>query len=646
MPGSSAQEQMQPALVRIASISPWVDAEHPFTLSVRVTNTAERALDGVRLAVVFHGRVISRSELRQALDAGAGGTVGTISQPPVATISPGEQTVLTITRPAARLPVRRTGVYPIDIVIAHSAGSTTLNTAMPLFSGELPPPINVAWIVPIARPIVIGADGTFTRAGIGALSLDELVQQMNALAAHAGAGVTLAPSGATIDQLQKIARGYILHDGATRQAVGPESPDARRAREALDAMRRAVAAGEIATAPFAPADPRSLRLNGLGDDLLRQVTLGRAVTANALGSEPTSVFVPPGGALDAASASAVGSLGIDTFVIDPTMLIAQPTEPFRPDQFGPSRPLSLKLGATDARALMIDASMSQRIDAARDGALLAQALIAETASAYLELPLFAEQRALIISSSRTPSPVALRQGIAAFKAAPWVTLRRAGDVARSFPPIGDPGTLAPLGRATSTFLPAARNARRQLAVFNSITVDHLDEIDDLDRAVLMAESAEWAVDPARGTALSRAVTDRVRGVLSSLGVARRQVTLTSRSGQVPVTVFNNNPFPVRVRVLVQSAKVTFPGGTTRTHQIQQPSSSIDIPVTARAAGSFPLDVKIQTPDGSRTLASGQVILRSTAISAVALSVVGGSAALLLFAWLRRSSRRTKTRATR
>ena len=79
-------------------------------------------------------------------------------------------------------------------------------------------------------------------------------------------------------------------------------------------------------------------------------------------------------------------------------------------------------------------------------------------------------------------------------------------------------------------------------------------------------------------------------------------------------------------------------------QIDPPNATVDFTVLARAAGSFPLDVRLETPDGTRLIGRGSVILRSSAVSAVALLVVAGSTVFLLLAWARRTRRRTQAAA--
>jgi hypothetical protein len=76
---------------------------------------------------------------------------------------------------------------------------------------------------------------------------------------------------------------------------------------------------------------------------------------------------------------------------------------------------------------------------------------------------------------------------------------------------------------------------------------------------------------------------------------------------------------------------------------QRGASTIDFSVETRATGSFPLQATVYTPDGRIVLSRVDIVVRSTAVSAVALAATGGGALFLLFAWVRRSVRRRKAR---
>jgi hypothetical protein len=110
------------------------------------------------------------------------------------------------------------------------------------------------------------------------------------------------------------------------------------------------------------------------------------------------------------------------------------------------------------------------------------------------------------------------------------------------------------------------------------------------------------------------------------------VTLTARSGKIPITVANGSAERVTVVLRLTSPKVDLPAASEpfvlepgrRTTQLLQ--------VGTRATGTFPIRVDVLTPDGEQTIAGGDVRLTSTAFNRVALALTGGAAGLLLLWW--------------
>jgi hypothetical protein len=126
------------------------------------------------------------------------------------------------------------------------------------------------------------------------------------------------------------------------------------------------------------------------------------------------------------------------------------------------------------------------------------------------------------------------------------------------------------------------------------------------------------------------------------------VTLTRRTGvQVPVTIQNQTGFTIRLRVELDSQKLAFPAGQARRIEIEgkphgRTLGTLTFRVEARGAGSFPIAVRVQTPDGQSTVQTGELQVRSSAVSAVTLMATAGGALFLVVAWARRAvSRRAK-----
>ena len=647
-PGPSGQSAAANSLLRIASISPWVDGTHPFTVTAQVLNQTELTLDQAVVTVSVFGRVGSRSQLGQALNGSPPTeSLGSFSQTIPGPIAPGQQRAVTLERPVSALlgSIARTGVYPIQISLRDSHGEETASTAMPYFTSPATNALNVTWIVPISAPTVRPVDGVYSQASIDSLDIAELTQQVQAIAARPGTNLTLAPDPSLLDSLSDLADGFELLTPTGRQQVKADDLTARAAAGLLDVFRRAAqAAGEIATVPYVPADLPTLTQRNMRADALRQITLGRSVTEQVLKRAPAlSILVPPNLAFDEGSANTLAPLGITGVVIDPATLPEKPAEPFQPGLFGPSRPVAL--GDGTPRALLPDAPVTARLAGPEQGVLLAQSIIAETASSYLELPSFGSERVFVIDSPVRMAPTALAATIDGLTSAPWVRIRPATEALTVLPPQGANLPFPTFVRSDSSVLSGARTGRTALSTLDSILVQSLPNGDELDRNLLAAESWEWRTDPASGLRLARRVRSTVLGILSGIQVGSgRRVTLTAKSGSVPVTVINKNAFPVRLRVSVDSAKVGFPSGATQLTQVNPPNDTVDFTVLARAAGSFPLDVRLETPDGARLIARGSVVLRSSAVSTVALLVVAGSTLFLFLAWARRTRRRNRAAA--
>ena len=620
-----AQEPEPPApFVRVAQLTPWVAPDRPFTARIQISNTNEVPLDDVVVRITFHPRVITRSEIRAALDFGpTGAVVTTIERSSPKTIAPGRQRTIKIREDiGGRLTAR--GPYPIAITVTHNQGTVQFNSIMPFFPPTEAGRLNVSWVVPIGDTSAI-PPGTVDATAIEALDLERTTELLGVIAARAPAPVTLAPSPAFIETV-----GDLTSRGITGSAG-----------EALAALRRAVATvAEVASVPYAPVNLPALVAQGPEGDLHLHLERGAAVIEQLAGRSPTpQAFVPPSLELDVGSLQELARSGIGGTVISAGSLRTTPSEPTRllPDQFGPL--FSFTLNGSGIEGVLPDPDIRARIESSPDGALLAQAIIAETLGVWQELPLYAPDRTVTLVT--TPqAPTALAAALDGLAKAPWITLQ---PLSRTLARLGADDRVAPTRGSTDerSYLSVARAA---LAALDGIVVEPLPDRDELERAILLAESDTWRDDPAAGVALAAAVTDRVEQVTGSIDVAQRTVTLTSRIGDVPLTVVNDNPFPVRVRVRLAGTKIAFPEGESQVRQLTPGDNTFSFPVEARAAGAFPLDVLIEAPDGQRRLATGRLVVRSTVVSAVSLAIVGGSALFLLAAWVRRAVRADRRRA--
>lgn len=628
--GAGAQQDAEP-FIRIADISPWIDQQTPFHLTAQIANLGEIPLDDVIVSVAVHRRVITRSELRAALDFGPSGTpITIIEQAAEGPIPPGEPAVIQIERSLAGVITER-GPHPLAITVRHSRGATVLPSVVSSFPATEAPPVNVAWLFRVDRPTTVRPDGSTDLSRLDELRLEELEQQLDALGAGPLLPITFAPSPATVETISRASSEGIDTAGS-----------------ALAAMRRvALRAAEVATVPYAPASLPALVSSGLTTDLVRHITRGGATIQRELGREPTpAVLAPPGLTLDRGSIEAILPQGITGAVLAPSALRAGPTQPqhLEPGKFGPLFPVNVATGNGPMPALLPDGPIDERIEASTDGVLLAQAVVAETLGVWQELPLFAGERVITIAPDRLPAPASITALFEGLSTAPWVHLAPLSEMLAARDQETPALATAVRAEQDRPFLSAARVARNLLGTLTEVSIGAIEDQDSLERSILLAESDEWLTDPAAGIALADAAAARVSAIIGGIEVAPRRITLTSRTGDAPITILSTTP--LRVRVRLAGAKLGFPNGDARIVELSEGDTTVAFLVEARATGAFPVDVLVETPNGRRVLASGRLVLRSTAVGAVSLIVVAGSALILLLAWVRRVIRKHKRRDVR
>lgn len=200
--------------------------------------------------------------------------------------------------------------------------------------------------------------------------------------------------------------------------------------------------------------------------------------------------------------------------------------------------------------------------------------------------------------------------------------------------------------APASYTEAVRRAAASVDTFASYTLDDNRVREMLEVVLGIAQSSvHWEDRWAAGRDLAGAVTDRVSEERDLVYASQGSVTLTSQRGTVPVTVINLATYPVRVRVRVASPRLGFPGGTTALLVVSPQGDTTTFVAEAHTPGTFPLEVRVTSPDGDVSFGSGEVLVRSIAARTPALVLTAG-AALFLVLWSARSLHRRRRARTR
>ncbi len=169
----------------------------------------------------------------------------------------------------------------------------------------------------------------------------------------------------------------------------------------------------------------------------------------------------------------------------------------------------------------------------------------------------------------------------------------------------------------------------------------------LDQLLLSAEAANLSSSrQSAGVAtFSRSLNAQLAQITFS---TTRSVTLTARTGSIPITIVSSAPYTVVGRLSVSSEKFQFPQGSTQKVTIDHPTTPARVQVEARSSGDLPIQAQLDTADGDLVIAEGQFSVRSTATSLVGVVLTAVALAVLLAWWARTwmAGRRRRRQAAR
>ena len=191
------------------------------------------------------------------------------------------------------------------------------------------------------------------------------------------------------------------------------------------------------------------------------------------------------------------------------------------------------------------------------------------------------------------------------------------------------------------YVTALSDAKARLAAFRAVSQGANPLAASIEDTVLLSESSAFLTNPVAGERFIDAGTRAIKRVYDRITLAGSTVTLTSKSGILPVTIRNTAGFPVRVVVrFVTDRRLVFTNGFSQNVVIPSALQTLTFHVRAQATGRFPIKIQLLTPNpGSGfppdTIAETDVIVRSTAYNRVALFVTIGAALFLAIWWGRR-----------
>jgi hypothetical protein len=540
-----------------------------------------------------------------------------------------------------QLAVPGVGVYPLEFELRDSQEQGLARFVSDLVAVDAGPggqpvaltnKLGVAWVWPLATSPGLSPDGSIKASTAAALDPAGTVgRQVAALAAHPAVPVTLAPSPETLDSWSTVAR---TDPGAAQGAA---------------TLRAAEQGGqdEVIGGPYVPIDLPSLLHAGLGTTADAEAAQGQTSIDRFFGGhidERTTLAVPA----DTESVDRLRSHGVDQVVVASTAAGAghshlTSTTPF-------SLEPSANLTATGPLAAVADdVPLASTLTTPGVPALRAQRLLAGLALTALEAPGVTRADVVVNPDGFDGAAALVDAVLTGLGNNPWLAPTTLANVFSTVPPAagGDVRTLAVYTPPPPPVTASAYNATQsRLLSFGSLVGPNDPRLLRGERFLLSSVSSSWADagGPAAARAQLAAVNVTVTGFLAGIQIpAPGTITLTARSGAVPITFRNDTGEPIRVRVALSSHKLDFPSGSTQTVVLPTRSTTIRFEVRSRTSGTFPLLMSVHSADGSLLIAEGRFKVRSTVVSSVGLALAIGAGVFLVGWWALHILRRRRRR---
>lgn len=630
---------------RLVDFTPWLSPEGTLRAVIEVTNSGSDTATRLAVGLQIHEGVDTRSQLERSFEGSLGSVVSSDTIPVATEVGAGATETITIEKPLPEIRFFSGGpddrAYPVRLIVrSGKVSAPPVDTQMIFFNRPAPVPLGVALVIPLHAPTPFDpAMDVSSDAALESVTGGNLRVVLDSLSEQPEASLALAPSGLLLDDLTNIADGYSTEEG---DEIGRDSAKASSATRMLEqirglALRPAI---QIVSAPYAQANLAWLSKGGRIESAQAQVAEGGSRIRQFVTESPSTWLLPAMGAIDGPILSALQPSGISGVIINSSSI------PRRRISLTPATPIELRgLGEDSITALVSDPGLDARLSAPVDisPVVARQRFLAETATIMLERP--AEQRVVAAVAPATWGPARsfIDPVLLALAQSPWMR-GVTPDVAVAQIETRSRSALLPADSILGAGVDPPPQAYEQALGEARIAIDRYSDLgppetrlNSLERTILVAEGSDWWGSRRllnRGDDFAAAVQESVKGEFEKIkGPAAQTITLTSRTGIIPLVVSTQTDYPVQVVITLDSDKLDFPEGTEIRSLLVPPAQTIRVPAVAEASGTFPVRVVVSTPNRSVELASTRLVVRSTAYNVVGVAITIGAGVFMLFGWV-------------
>jgi hypothetical protein len=638
-PTATTSPTALPSRIELVSQDPWT----PVGTDVRLRLNVSNPQPGATLSITVYPPLIRR----QDFDAVADGSTSTRTV--------GQHTMqvdgLPVDGSGARvvtLPVQTTppepdrfnigyaGVYPLRVEVRDARGIDPLSNSFvtALVVGQPQGrPLDFVWVWPmVAAPSYLPGGRPDPTVLASLRPEGRLGKQALALRSVPDVPVTLAPGPETLE-------AWLAYGNEDASVLA-----------GAQTVRAASSTHQTLGGPFVPVDFPSLIDHGLSTAVDEELMRGNEVLQTSIGSvvDSRTRLVRP------ASTGALGRLragGTDRAIIDgDSLAVADNRTPTSPTPAG-TVTVRAPVSPTESETIEVlatDPGLQKLLGSDLPAPLRAQLMLAGLAVIANETPAIPRAITLVNPDDFDASANFYTTLLNGLRGNPYI---RPVSAAQAFDTLEPRETVERQLVAGTSADPmvsanAYRDQRARLTSFGSYLARPDDPgVGQADRALLASVTSAWPLDAgrARAPAHLRTVDKVVNRFLQQIEVPDpKSITLTSRSGAIPLTFRNETGGNVRLRAALSSDKVFFPKGSVLELELPPKSSTWQVAVETRTSGTFPVSLEVTSIDGVLPISQRRLEVRSTFVSTVGF-VLMGSAVLFLAVWwgydLRRRRRR-------
>jgi hypothetical protein len=615
--------------ITLAQQTAWVSPGQSFQLRLAISSNLPRT--DLAVAVTVYDKLTSRSAFSQTVQGRDVGVLHAFAPTAVSSLpsSPADDVTITIPVVSSPAPAPASsqsldlsscpggceGVYPVQVELQDLAGQRSLDrftTHLVFATAPTGSKLGFTWILPAHAPPALAPDGSRSLLQDQSRQLSDLA---GSLTRHETVPVTVEP---TPETMQALANSPRVTDHQTLAGLTAVAADPTQ---------------QVLTGPYVPVSPPGLAEQGLPDQAAAQLDRGVQVLGATLHGQASPHTLVVDNPIDQDAVAFLRTRAIDHLVVPDTSLAPSG------DKLTLSQPF--QLAGTEPGQLQVvasDSGLASHFTSGGDQVLAAHQMLADLAEIYFEQPDSSQPRAVVVDTPLNwqASSAFLNAALDGLDQSPIVQPLTLSTLYGSISAVTSDG--APLvrqlsGQGPETHVPVAnlRSAQRSLLSFATVVGNDPRLVGAMDDGLLAGQSSD--LRPQDQVRYMSGVQNQIGAQLAKLTLAQdKTITLTSRTGRIPITVISQTGYTVHAKLTVASDKLTFPNGSTLLLALDRRDNPEYFDVSTRSSGAFPLTVSLVSPNGDLVLINSRFTVRSTATSAVAIVLSVGAGAFLLGWW--------------